>query len=444
MPVQVDLVRSDERLPERVPVVVIGGGIVGISVAYFLSLRGIPTVVCEKGEVAAEQSSRNWGWIRKQGGDPSEIPLAIESWKIWESLNQATGRETGYRQCGSLSLGESDKDAAVFRGWLDSAQPFLSQLGTRVIDEREIESLLPGASSHYKCGLYTATDGRAEPQMATAALAEEARARGARIFTHCAVRSLETAAGRISGVVTEKGRIACDSVVLAGGAWCRLFCENAGIHLPQLKLRTSVMSTGPVAGAPSTATLASTFAFRKRLDGGYTLGTGFMNYVDLVPDSFRLFSAFLPTLRHEWSTFRLHFGERFLEELRIPRRWSGDEVTPFERTRVLNPAPVEGDLSDVVVALCEKFPVFKGLEVRTTWAGMIDVSPDAMPVLSSVPTLSGFFVATGFSGHGFGSGPGAGRLMADLVTGDEPVVDPTPFRFSRFTDGPRPQYRPRV
>jgi glycine/D-amino acid oxidase-like deaminating enzyme len=85
------------------------------------------------------------------------------------------------------------------------------------------------------------------------------------------------------------------------------------------------------------------------------------------------------------------------------------------------------------------FPVFEKARVAQQWAGMIDVTPDAVPVISHVDGISGFVIATGFSGHGFGIGPGAGRLVADLVTGDPPIVDPTPFRFSRFTDGSRPR-----
>ena len=82
------------------------------------------------------------------------------------------------------------------------------------------------------------------------------------------------------------------------------------------------------------------------------------------------------------------------------------------------------------------------MKVAESWGGVIDVTPDAVPVISAVDTLPGFFIATGFTGHGFGIGPGAGRLMAELVTGETPVVDPTPFRYSRFTDGSRPRPSP--
>ena len=88
--------------------------------------------------------------------------------------------------------------------------------------------------------------------------------------------------------------------------------------------------------------------------------------------------------------------------------------------------------------MTEAFPVFHAMQVAESWGGMIDVTPDGLPVISAVDALPGFFIATGFTGHGFGIAPGAGRLMAELVMGETPVVDPTPFRYSRFSDGTRP------
>ncbi|SLJ87918.1 Glycine/D-amino acid oxidase [Novosphingobium mathurense] len=444
MGLRVSPLPSDDILPSRVDVVIIGGGIVGVTTAYFLAKRGVSVAVCEKGEIGAEQSSRNWGWVRKQGGDPAELPLTLESVRLWQGMNEEIGFETGFRTCGSISLASSKADIAACERWIDSAREFLPELGTKFLSKRELQGLLPGAPDNFEGGLYTATDGRAEPVLAAPAIARAARARGAAILTNCAVRGFETKAGRIAEVVTEKGVVACESVVLAGGIWCRAFCANMGIRLPQLKLRTSVMRTHPIDGAPETAALAPGYSFRRGLDGGYTLGTGFMNYVDVVPDSFRFLPEFWPTLRHEWSTFRLRFGGRFVEELRTPSRWKLDQSSPFERTRIMDPKPVAGDLSNVIKTLAADFPVFAEAKVAETWAGLIDVSPDAMPFLTSVPDVPGFFVATGFSGHGFGNGPGAGHLMADLVTGNTPIVDPRPFRFTRFTDGPRPEYRARI
>jgi glycine/D-amino acid oxidase-like deaminating enzyme len=110
--------------------------------------------------------------------------------------------------------------------------------------------------------------------------------------------------------------------------------------------------------------------------------------------------------------------------------------------RVLDPEADPLVLERARASIGESFPAFKNVTVAETWGGMIDVMPDAIPVISAVDTLPGFFIATGFSGHGFGIGPGAGRLMADMVSGAPPVVDPTPFRLSRFTDGSNPRPHP--
>jgi glycine/D-amino acid oxidase-like deaminating enzyme len=200
-----------------------------------------------------------------------------------------------------------------------------------------------------------------------------------------------------------------------------------------------VLRTEKLDGGPEIAATSGNYAFRKRLDGGYTIAGGFNTVHEIVPDSFAFFRDFLPALRMEWKTLSLRFGERFLTEFRTPKRWSLDEETPFERTRILDPAPVTSLNDEARARLSAAFPVFAQARVAQQWAGMVDVTPDAVPVISPVESIPGFFVGTGFSGHGFGIGPGAGRLMADLVTGAPPIVDPSPFRFSRFTDGSHPR-----
>ncbi|HUZ63573.1 MAG TPA: FAD-binding oxidoreductase [Acetobacteraceae bacterium] len=433
----VDQVQSDGQAPARTGVVVIGGGIIGVSTAFFLAQRGVPVVLCEKGHIAGEQSSRNWGWCRKMGRDPREIPLAIESLRLWQDMNRLVGAETGFRQTGILFLCETDKDVAENEAWLEHARAH--QLDTRMIGAAEVMELAPGGTMNVKSALYTPSDGRAEPQKAAPAIAEAARRLGATILTGCAVRGVETAGGKMVAAVTEKGRIACDAVVLAGGAWSRLFCGNLGLGLPQLKVRSSVMRTEPLDGAPEIAFLGHAFGVRKRLDGGYTIANREASIVEIVPDSFRLFFDFLPILQMEWRTLRLRLGSRFLAEWNTPGHWPLDRPSPFEAMRVLDPEPAASINTAALAALARAFPVFGQARIAQQWAGMIDVTPDAVPVIGPVESVPGFFVATGFSGHGFGIGPGAGRLMADLVTGDAPVVDPAAFRLSRFTDGSNPR-----
>ncbi len=428
----VEPVHSDPRLPERAGVVIIGGGIIGASAAMFLAEKGHSVVLCEKGRIGGEQSSRNWGWCRTMGRDAREIPLAIESLRLWRGMNERTGRETGFRQAGIVYLCENEKEVASQETWLNEARQY--QVDARLLRGSAIDTVVPGASKMFVAAMHTPSDGRAEPSHAAPAIAEAARAAGATILTECAVRGVETQAGRICGVVTEKGRIRCDAVLLAGGAWSRLFCGNAGIELPQLRVLASVFRTAPLSGAPEVAVGGSVFAFRKRLDGGYTIARRNANVADITPDSFRLLLQYLPTLKQNYGEIRMQFGRRFFEELRTRRRWSLDQVTPFEAVRVWDPAPKQATLAEAREVLSRRFPVFAQMQVAESWGGMIDVTPDAVPVIGEVPSLPGFFLATGFSGHGFGIGPGAGRLAADLAAGDTPIVDAAPFRFSRFTE----------
>jgi glycine/D-amino acid oxidase-like deaminating enzyme len=137
-------------------------------------------------------------------------------------------------------------------------------------------------------------------------------------------------------------------------------------------------------------------------------------------------------LRENYGEFQMRFGRKFFEALRTKRRWALDEATPFEAVRVLDPAPKQSASAEAQRVLPQKFPAFAGMQVAGSWGGMIDVTPDAVPVIDQVASLPGFYLASGFSGHGFGIGPGAGRLMADIVAGDTPAIDPAPFRFARL------------
>ena len=426
----IEPVSSDPAIPERTDVVIIGGGIIGVSTALFLAEKGIAVALCEKGCIGGEQSSRNWGWCRTMGRDTAEIPLAIESLRLWRDMNQRTGRETGFRQSGIMYLCQTEAEIAAQQSWLEQASQY--QVDARLLRGTALDAIIPGASSSFIAGLLTPSDGKAEPALAAPSIAEAARDHGAQIFTNTAVRGIEQTGGRITGVITERGRIACQSVVLAGGAWSRLFAGNAGLDLPQLKILGSVFRTRPLDG-PDLAAAGSVFAFRKRLDGGYSIARRNANTAEITPDHFRLIADFLPRLINNRNEIRLRVGTRSWEELRTARRWSLDQPTPFEAVRVLDPPPKPGILKEARTVLAKAFPAFAGMQVVESWAGLMDVTPDAVPVIDQVNHMPGFFIATGFSGHGFGIGPGAGRLMADLVAGDRPLVDPTPYRLGRFS-----------
>lgn len=432
MPLLVEPVNPDPFPTRGAEVLVIGGGIIGVTAALTLAERGLSVVLCEKGEIAAEQSSRNWGWCRQQGRDPRELPLIIQSLQRWNAMNARIGSETGFKQCGTLYLADSEASLAKRAEWLEYARPYA--IDAEVIRGDQLTDRLPGCERNWVAALHCPTDGRAEPFIAVPAMARAAQKKGVRILTHTAALRLETEAGRIYGVETEKGLIKTRAVLIAAGAWSRHFCAKEHLLLPQLKTRSSVLRTGQVPHGPDACVGAPAYSLRKRADGGYTVAAGAKSRIDfdVTADSIRFLPLFKKLLWMVRSHVHLRVGERFACEWREAR---ASRATVYRSVRVLDPDPVDRSLDSARQALVQDFPGFAKASVTQRWAGMIDVTPDAVPVISAIDDRPGLFVATGFSGHGFGIGPAAGELAADLIMDQNPLVDPGPFRFSRFSDG---------
>jgi glycine/D-amino acid oxidase-like deaminating enzyme len=419
-------VAGDPALPGAVDVAVIGGGIIGASAALELAARGLRVAICEKGEIGGEQSSRNWGWVRRMGRDVAEVPLAMEARGLWQAMRQRVGRDVGYREAGILYVAANAREMAGHEAWYDKTRHF--GLETRLLSAAEVRAMAPDAGRDFVGGLFTAGDGRAEPLAATAAIAEAARAQGAHILTNCAVRGVETTAGAVSAIVTERGRIRCHAALLAGGAWTRLFAGNLGINFKQLYVRATVARIAHDGPAPEFAIGGTDFAVRRRQDGGYSIAVRDRNVVPISIDNFQLLFDFLPSLRRDWRELRLRFGRHFFESLKMPRHWRTDEVTPFERMRI-NPDAPYGNLAEQALKnLAAAYPAFNTARITRRWSGMIDVTPNELPVISAAP-LPGLFIASGFSGHGFGVGPAAGRLAAGLITGQASGVEAGAFQY---------------
>lgn len=429
----VDPVTPSQNLPDKVDVVVIGAGIIGVSAAWFLTKQGLSVALCEKGVVGGEQSSRNWGYCRQQGRDPKELPLIMEAMRIWRGLDQEIGADTGFAQAGVMYVAKNEEEMASYEKWRDLAKQY--QLDTTILNRPGMADLLPHMDSDWAGALWTPSDGRAEPSKAAPAIAAAAQASGASVLTNCAVRGLETSAGRVSAVVTEQGTIQCDAVVLAGGAWSSLFLKRHGVEFPQLKVRSSVMRTSEAPEVTPGGVSTPEFSIRRRNDGKYTLSRGFHSTFHLVPDAFKWFGKFWNAFLAERQGIKLSLDSAFFREWREKANWSFDDETPFERTRVLDPPADKAILDAGLRDFKARFPILGDIQAEEYWAGMIDVTPDAVPCLAPIEALPGLVLASGFSGHGFGIGPGAGRLAAEMATGGTLCVDPEPFRFTRFFDG---------
>ncbi len=417
------------ELPQKIEVVVIGGGVVGVCTALYLAQAGIPVVLCEKGRIAGEQSSRNWGWIRKAGRDTRELQLMIESASLWTELAGALEEDIGYGLRGTTYLAATEAELLQHETWLKDNAGF--DHGASLLSSQETDLLLRRDDRQFLGALHTPSDATAEPTLAVPAIARHAEKAGAVIREHCAVRTIERAGGKVCGVVTEHGEIACSKVVLAGGAWSRTFLENMGVPFPQLAVKSSVLRTTPGPEVVAGAVGAGRASLRRRSDGGYTIAKSGAAEFQIVPAAFRYLRTFLPVVLEQWRIMKIRIGPEFFGPLGH-HRWSASEVSPFEQARVLDPKPDGRLLQTVLQNAKELHPELRDVEIAETWAGLIDVTPDEIPIIDEPENWQGLIVASGLSGHGFGIGPGVSKLVVQKIMNETLLVDIKPFLLSRF------------
>ena len=428
-----------QELPASADVVIIGGGIIGVSTAWFLAKQGVDVVLCEKGHIAGEQSGRNWGWVRVQGRDSREIPMVLESIRIWEGLADEIGEDVGFTHGGCFFTAGSTRQLQSFVEWVDISRDY--EIDTRLISASELKLHVHGSAIDWTGAMFTKSDGRAEPHKATPAIARAAERSGATVMSSCAVRGIETSGGAVSAVVTEHGSIKTSTVLCAAGAWTSMFCRSIGIDVPQLRVRGTVARTAPCESVLDGCIFDERLGIRRRQDGGYTVAHGSVLEHPVTPSSFRYFAKFIPALIEEFRLLHLSFGREFIDDWKTPKTWDLDKPSPFEETRVLNPKPTPSVLKGIRKNLDMIFPAMKDTPLVESWAGMIEASPDVVPIIDGIEDIPGFHIATGFSGHGFGIGPGAGKAIAAMLIGADSNIDLSAMRFSRFFDGSpiRPQ-----
>ncbi len=416
-------------------VIVIGGGIVGLSTAYYLARRGIRVILLEKGRLGGEQSSRNWGFVRQQGRDPAELPMAALSNRIWCGLGEELGADVEWVQGGNLALARDDDDLDRYAEGARTARAV--GIDTRVLTGDEVRAIFPEFHGTVAGGLYTPSDGQADPLKATLAFAQGARDAGADLREHCAVNSILSHDGRVTAVVTDAGELRADAIVCAAGSHSSFLGRMVGLRLPQRSMRATVAATTPVAPLTKLGVWASGLGFRQARDGSVILGRASAGTAehDLTLESLRHLKLFLPIFLRNRDLFRLRIGRPLLRDVLRHVPATAAARRPFAHLVDQEPAANPHTVQSSLAMFHRYFPQCANAGIARSWAGMIEATPDLLPVLGEVQACRGFFFATGFSGHGFGLGPGAAHCLAELIATGRSALELRAMRYERFAEG---------
>lgn len=371
-------------------VIVVGGGIVGLSAAYYLADRGAEVTLYEKGSLGMESTSRSAGGIRSQFSTAVNVELSLASKAVWNDFEDEFGVDVELRKNGYLFLARSERTAERFRENVRT-QSALGANSEFLTPEEATEHCPELNAEQFVAATYNGDDGFADPNLAVQGYAAAAREAGVDVRTKTAVTDVVREGNRVVGVAVDGARRDADYVVDAAGAWAGRIAGMAGVDLPVSPRRRQVAVVEPEPPVPEsvplTIDLETGSYFRPERDGIALVGG---HFADDDPDV-------------------------------DPERYSDD---------------VDLEWAALAVERAAEYATYFGPEtrVRRGWAGLYAVTPDHHPVIEeSVP---GFVTAAGFSGHGFQHAPATGRIVSELVHDDEArLVDVSDLGRARFERG---------
>lgn len=373
-------------LPTSASVVVIGGGVHGLSTAYHLVKRGLGDVIVleKEPQLASGSTGLSAGGIRQQFSTVVNIRMSQYSVQRFERFEEEMDADPGFRQVGYLFLLSNEQESAIFRDSV-ALQRRLG-VGTEWLSPDEVKARWPFLNMEdILAATYNATDGYGDPYGVAMGYAQQARRLGARILTQVEATGIDVAGGRVRGVRTTKGSIATATVVNTAGPYAHLVSQMAGVDLPAQPYRRQVFATAPFPQIPRDAPMTIDFHYNWYFrPEGPGIITG-MSKLDQPP-------GFDLTVDREWMLKVIEHGTH-------------------------------------------RSPVFDEARIMRSWAGLYSITPDNQPIMGAIPGLEGVVCAVGFSGHGFMLAPASGLTLAEIILDGAPqTFDISDFSFTRFAD----------
>jgi len=368
-------------------ILIVGGGVIGTSIAWHLARRGAAVTLLEQRGLASAASGSSAGGVRQQGRDLRELPLAIASIARWKDLEAELAADIHYRREGHIQVTEREDDIPRMREAIARQQEV--GLDIQLVEGDDLRVLVPGITPNAVAGTYTASDGHANPILTTHAFAAAAARHGARIVLDTTVTGIVRSGGQITGVETSSGPFACDWLVLAAGAWSTGLARTLDVDLPisPMGLQMMATTTMPLALAQVVGALNRHLSLKQIPSGNYVIGGG----------------------------------------------WPGD---PDLETNLATPR-----LESILGSMDHSsaiFPALRGAKLERVWVGIEGETIDQVPILGPVPGIANLSLATGFTGHGFALSPIVGQLLSELILDGTPSIPIDALTFSRFAEGSAP------
>lgn len=375
---------------EKFDVIVVGAGISGCATAYALANAGAKVAVIDRYGPAAMASGWTLAGVRQSGRDPAELPLAMEAVGIWQTLHEELGKPTHYTRGGNLRLARNASEYEQIKALVAGQREQGLDL-TFLSDNAAVRAVAPAVSEAILGASYCPTDGHADPQATSAAYVAALVRLGVTLIMGEAVEKLDVESGKVCGVMTASRRIAADRVVLAAGMFGNDLLKPHGLSVPIEPPMVTVIRTAPLPPVLDQVigVCGGDWAGRQEVTGRLRLTSGALT-------------------------------------------WNG-EIATIETASGLRPAirPSLASLKEVIDKLGQLLPGLENAPIEECWGGLLDLTPDALPVLDHAPGIDGLIVGMGFSGHGFCLGPVTGRILSDLALGRRPN-DLAAFKFDRF------------
>lgn len=369
----------------RYKVVVIGGGVIGTAVAFYLAKNGVSdVVVLEKDYLSSGSTGRCGGGIRQQWSERMNVRLAMRSVEHFKRFESEVGFDIEYFQGGYLLLAYTEDEVLLFERNIKMQQE--ENLDVELLSKNEASSRFSFIDmSGVRAAAYCSSDGHANPHLTTFAYARAAERMGVEILTHTSAENIITEDGRIVAVQTSKGKIETEVVVNAAGGYSHEVGAMAGVELPTESYRHQIFVTEPLEHImdPLVISFENNFYIRQTKAGNFIMGQG--------------------------------------DKDELP----GHNVTPTWKF-----------LREMTEKMPKFFPFLRDVRVLRHWAGLYNMSPDAQPIIDRAVDIDNFYYAIGFSGHGFMLAPAVGEAVAEWIVHGEPrSVDISNLSLNRFQEG---------